>query len=507
MKMIKVVSSTIVASALALSMFPSTQAAETNTASRTVLFDNSHGQTAGAADWVIDGGFSDYADSMKKQGFAVKSLDGEANISQESLKNSDILVIPEANIPFKTNEQQAIVNFVNHGGSIIFISDHYNADRNLNRIDTSEAMNGYRRGAYADMTKDMDQGEKQSKAMAGVSSSDWLAQNFGVRFRYNALGDLNTSNLVSSDESFGITKGVKSVSMHAGSTLAITDPKKAKGIVYTPDHLGNNAKWSHAVDQGVYNGGGKAEGAYIAIAKVGKGKAAFIGDSSLVEDSSPKYLREDTGKTKKTYDGFKEEDNAQLLNNLTSWLSKKESTPNLAKSGVKLDKATVLHDFEQPQNSTEPQKEPWSQPPEGYHWYDRSTFAPGSYGSTKSTKADGDKQPGDQPAVQNVAFAIPKDVQANTPFNITINLSQLPANQSLDNLKLGIYQDGGKQIGQFSTDGKSYSNIGYGSLPTIKINKDGTASVTISAKVTESLKGANIRLKQGDKTLKTEKLK
>lgn len=56
---------------------------------------------------------------MKKQGFAVKSLDGEANISQESLKNSDILVIPEANIPFKTTEQQAIVNFVNHGGSII----------------------------------------------------------------------------------------------------------------------------------------------------------------------------------------------------------------------------------------------------------------------------------------------------------------------------------------------------------------------------------------------------
>ena len=99
---------------------------------------------------------------------------------------------------------------------------------------------------------------------------------------------------------------------------------KSKGIVYTPDHLGNNAKWSHAVDQGVYNGGGKAEGAYIAIAKVGKGKAAFIGDSSLVEDSSPKYLREDTGKTKKTYDGFKEEDNAQLLNNLTSWLRKNQ---------------------------------------------------------------------------------------------------------------------------------------------------------------------------------------
>ncbi len=48
-----------------------------------------------------------------------------------------------------------------------------------------------------------------------LKSSDWLSTNFGVRFRYNALGDLNTSNIVSSKESFGITEGVKSVSMHA----------------------------------------------------------------------------------------------------------------------------------------------------------------------------------------------------------------------------------------------------------------------------------------------------
>ena len=37
----------------------------------------------------------------------------------------------------------------------------------------------------------------------------------------------------------------------------------------------------------------------FAISKVGKGKAAFIGDSSLVEDSTPKYVREDNGRTKK----------------------------------------------------------------------------------------------------------------------------------------------------------------------------------------------------------------
>lgn len=121
-----------------------------------------------------------------------------------------------------------MLNFVEKGGNIIFIADHYNADRNLNRFDSSEVMNGYRRGAYQDITKDLTNEEKHSKAMRNVKSSDWLSEHFGVRFRYNALGDLNTQNIVSSSDSFGITEGVHSVSMHAGSTLVITDPTKAK---------------------------------------------------------------------------------------------------------------------------------------------------------------------------------------------------------------------------------------------------------------------------------------
>lgn len=48
-------------------------------------------------------------------------------------------------------------------------------------------MNGYRRGAYENMTKDMNNEEKNSNVMHNVKSSDWLSQNFGVRFRYNAL--------------------------------------------------------------------------------------------------------------------------------------------------------------------------------------------------------------------------------------------------------------------------------------------------------------------------------
>lgn len=41
---------------------------------RTVLFDRSHGQTAGAADWVSDGAFSDYADSIQNKVMTLKLL-------------------------------------------------------------------------------------------------------------------------------------------------------------------------------------------------------------------------------------------------------------------------------------------------------------------------------------------------------------------------------------------------------------------------------------------------
>ncbi|HHC8666378.1 DNA-binding protein [Staphylococcus aureus] len=436
---------------------------------RTVLFDRSHGQTAGAADWVSDGAFSDYADSIQKQGYDVKAIDGHSNITEASLKSSKIFVIPEANIPFKESEQAAIVNYVKQGGNVVFISDHYNADRNLNRIDSSEAMNGYRRGAYEDMSKGMNAEEKSSTAM----------------------------------------QGVKSVSMHAGSTLAITNPEKAKGIVYTPEQLPAKSKWSHAVDQGIYNGGGKAEGPYVAISKVGKGKAAFIGDSSLVEDSSPKYVREDNGEKKKTYDGFKEQDNGKLLNNITDWMSKDSDGKSLKASGLTLDTKTKLLDFERPERSTEPEKEPWSQPPSGYKWYDPTTFKAGSYGSEKGADPQPNTPDDHTPPNQNekVTFDIPQNVSVNEPFEMTIHLKGFEANQTLENLRVGIYKEGGRQIGQFSSKDNDYNPPGYSTLPTVKADENGNVTIKVNAKVLESMEGSKIRLKLGDKTLITTDFK
>lgn len=45
----------------------------------------------------------------------------------------------------------------------------------------------------------------------------------------------------------------------------------------------------------------------------------------------------------------------------------KESQSSMKDMGIKLDNKTPLLNFEQPENSIEPQKEPWTNPIEGYN--------------------------------------------------------------------------------------------------------------------------------------------
>lgn len=337
-----------------------------NNEHRIVLFDEGHGQTAGEADWVIDGAFSDFADDIKK----TSTIHTTLVLTDDALKDASVVVLPEPNIPYTTTEQQALKQYVEQGGSVMMIADHYNADRNFNRFDSSEIFNGYRRGAYKDITKGMTESERQSARIKNVSSSDFLSETFGVRFRYNAINNVTLTDM---DNEFNITDGVKRVNMHAGSTLMITNPNIAKGIVYLPK-LNSHDKWKHAVDEGIYNGGGRNEGPFIAISQVGRGKAVFIGDSSIVEDATPKYKREDNGQSKETYDGYKEADHSKLLMNLMDWLQSDEQGDYSKK-----DQVTPIRNFELPQQSTEPKEEPWATAKYGYLWYDPSTFANGSF--------------------------------------------------------------------------------------------------------------------------------
>lgn len=442
-------------------------------AGKKVLFDNSHGQTAGAADWVIDGGFSDFGNALANDGYYVKELRKTTPFTYDDLKEYNVFVIAEPQIPFKTSEQAALKQYVETGGSIFFVGDHYNADRNKNRWDGSEVINGYRRGAFEDPAKGMSTDERNSDAMQNVTSSDWLSDNFGVRFRYNALGDINANIVVPADQAFGITEGVSAVAMHAGSTLAITDPEKAKGIVYLPK---TNAKWNNAVDQGVYNGGGIEEGPYVAVSKLGAGKAAFIGDSSPVEDASPKYLREETGTRKTTYDGFKEVDDAVLLVNTVNWLATQENYTDLTQvNGLELDTATALLPFEEPAASTEPQAEPWAAPAAGYKWFDRSTFKAGSYGGPASSA--------------NAAYSFVKqDTLPNAEdFQIRVVVENMAPNTTVSGYSTGIYLTGGTQVAMIQNESGTWPTS-YGYSSTFSVTSDSQG---------RGIKDLNVRIKPG----------
>ncbi|MFD0695228.1 DNA-binding protein [Paenibacillus sp. GCM10027628] len=458
-----------------------------------VLFDNTHGQTAGAADWVIDGGFSDFANALGNAGYYVKELRKTTPITLADLSAYDVFVIGEANIPYKTSEQSAMLQYVQGGGSIFFIADHYNADRNKNRWDASEVFNGYRRGAWTNPASGMGTEEAASAAMQGVASSDWLATNFGVRFRYNALGDITANNIVSPSQAFNITNGVSTVAMHAGSTLAIMDPNKAKGIVYLP---ATTTKWASAVDQGVYNGGGVAEGPFVAVSKVSAGKAGFIGDSSPVEDATPKYLKEETGGAKTTYAGYQEQNDAKLLVNMVNWLATKESYTDLSQvSGLTLDTATSLYSWEQPANSTEPQAEPWAAPAAGYKWWDRTTFKAGSYGYGSSTNTS-----------DPYAFIHQSTLPNQAVFQVKIILNGLTANSTVSGYNLGIYNGSGTQVAKVqNSDGSWPSSYGYSTSFSLTADASGHAEKIVSVQINPSISGAaNMRLRQNTTAKFTE---
>ncbi|MCM2674903.1 hypothetical protein [Alkalicoccobacillus plakortidis] len=96
----------------------------------------------GQSDWVIDGAFSDFADALADVGYLVHEHRGADPLTEEDLEDYDVFVIPEAQIPFQTTEQDTIASFAEEGGGVFFIADHYNADRNFNRFDSNEIMNG-----------------------------------------------------------------------------------------------------------------------------------------------------------------------------------------------------------------------------------------------------------------------------------------------------------------------------------------------------------------------------
>jgi hypothetical protein len=133
-----------------------------------VLFDASHGETAGNADWIIStaqpdplaqnasptsetswtGAISAWGVALQKTGrYSLKTLPAGGRISYgdtsnaQDLKNYNTFVLPEPNVVLSAAEKTAIMNFVKNGGGLFMVSDHTGSDRNNDGWDSPKILN------------------------------------------------------------------------------------------------------------------------------------------------------------------------------------------------------------------------------------------------------------------------------------------------------------------------------------------------------------------------------
>ncbi|MCG6492994.1 DUF4350 domain-containing protein [Kitasatospora sp. A2-31] len=270
-----------------------------------VLFDNSKGETAGNADWIIStaqpdplaqnaspttekswtGALSAWGVALQKTGqYSLKTLPAGSTISYGTgaaldLAKFDTFVVPEPNIRFSAAEKAALIRFVQNGGGLFLISDHTQSDRNNDGWDSPAIIN-----------------------------------------------DLFTDNGVDDDDPFGISVDVKNIStdnpravadaadpvlhgpfgtvtgsiLRSGTTFTLepADNPNVKGLVYRTGYSGTT-------------------GAFFATSTYGSGRVAVWGDSSPADDG--------TGQPgNNLFNGWNDPagTNAALALNATAWLSK-----------------------------------------------------------------------------------------------------------------------------------------------------------------------------------------
>ncbi|MBI5711134.1 MAG: hypothetical protein HZC42_12665 [Candidatus Eisenbacteria bacterium] len=242
------------------------------------LFDNTHAETAGNADWIIDtdqplplpdqstvtpatprtywlGAISSWGIDLVKRGYSVATLTSAYGITYGNagnpydLSNYDVFIVPEPNTKFSAAESTAILNFVREGGGLVGIADHYVSDRNNDGWDSPMIWNA-------------------------IGSQQYWGIHFGVS------GDANnnivqTSTNVNAAVSDSVTRGpygtVTGLAFHNGTTMTLypANNPSVRGEV-----------WMNGLAQT------STTGLMAASAVYGNGRVVFVGDSSPADDGS-----------------------------------------------------------------------------------------------------------------------------------------------------------------------------------------------------------------------------
>ena len=212
------------------------------------LFDATHLETAGNADWVIDqdsspqrfptpdqanitgstgetfwrGGISAWGIELVQRGHHVETLPAGTAITYGSatnlqdLSHYQVFVVDEPNKLFTAAERNAIVNFVKNGGSLFMVADHGGSDRDGNGKDSVDVWN------------DLSANNTVQKAP------------FGIVFNGNSISPSNESadSSVSSPITHGPAGTVTQFIFVEGSSITIDVTKNASV---------RGAVWSHRI--------------------------------------------------------------------------------------------------------------------------------------------------------------------------------------------------------------------------------------------------------------------
>lgn len=253
-----------------------------------VLYDDTHAQQAGNADWVINGAYSDMADMLKDNGFQLENLSSASSdgiITSEVLRKFKAVILAEPNNPYSCSEQDAIVDYVNSGGGLFIIGDHEGADRNGNGWDAVRVFNEF-------------------------------TPKFGFTFAPGTFSEAPLSG--PSNRNHPVMYRVKAMGAWAAATFALKPLSEAK-VVPLQDSRYKKAP-------------------YVVASQVGQGRVVAIGDSSPFDDGTGSGGK---NKLHDSYDSFMYS-HPQLAYNAMTWVSGKDPAKVVPSRSVEFhDKAKL----------------------------------------------------------------------------------------------------------------------------------------------------------------------
>ena len=253
-----------------------------------VIYDDTHGQTAENADWVIDGAYSEMCGMLIENGFDIDNLSEESSngrFTADLLKKYDAIILAEPNNPYSEEESNLFVEFVKNGGGMFIIGDHDHSDRDKDGWDAVSILNVFTTKFGFRLQKDL------------------------ILYEAPLAGQINKQHPA--------MYGFRAVGVWAGGTFDVFEAPEAKaeGLVYS------------AI----------SKSPYIVVSEYGKGRVFAIGDSSPFDDGTGSE-RTQSAKGKKLHDSYDSfcYSHPQIAFNAMSWVTGKNPDKRIPSKQVPL---------------------------------------------------------------------------------------------------------------------------------------------------------------------------